>query len=173
MGGAAGAMNWLDFLILALLAWFTLTAYLAGLIRESVGLAAVVLGVILAGLFHDDVAASLDPFLTNDTAARIVAFLTIFAIAVIAGWVASLFLRTVSNLLFLGWADHAAGALFGFFKAVLIIQAVTVIFVLQPALGVDTVIAESTIGSFFLDTTPFVRALLPGAFDEALRQFSG
>ena len=59
-----------------------------------------------------------------------------------------------------------------FFVALPSWLAVIVIFVLQPALGMENVIADSTIGSFFLDTTPVVRALLPAEFDSAIREFS-
>ncbi len=165
-------MNWLDFLILALIAWFTLTAYLSGLIRETVALAAVVLGVVLAGLFHDDVARNLATLGGGGAGAEVGAFLGIFVTVALLGWIASRFLRKIAHLFLLGWADHAAGALFGFIKGIVIIQAVTIIFVLQPTFGMADVIADSTIGSFFLDTTPVVRALLPGNFDAALQDFS-
>ncbi len=58
-GKLTPVVNWLDFLILALVAWLTLSAYMTGLIRETVGLASVILGVIMAGLFHDNVATNL------------------------------------------------------------------------------------------------------------------
>ena len=57
--GEIAPVNWLDFLILALVAWLTLSAYMTGLIREAVGLASVILGVAMAGLFHDNVATNL------------------------------------------------------------------------------------------------------------------
>lgn len=165
-------MNWLDFVILGLVAWLTLNAFLSGLIRETVGLVAVVAGVALAGLYHDELAINLTLFTEDETALRVIAFLMIFGIVGMLGWVVSLFLRNTSEMLFLGWADRAGGAVFGFFKAILIIQALTVIFVLQPTLGMEEVIDDSTIGSFFLETTPIVRALLPGEFDQALLEFS-
>ena len=164
-------MNWLDFLIIAVVAWFTVAAYLSGFIRETVGLAAVLLGVVLAGLFHDNLADNLQIFIDDETGTRIIAFLLIFAIVAVGGWVISMLLRTTASLLMLGWADRAAGALFGFAKGILIVQAITVIFVLQPALGIDSVIADSVIGAFFLDSAPVVGALLPGEFDSALRDF--
>ncbi len=165
-------MNWLDFLILALIAWFTFSAYMSGFIRETVGLASVIAGVVLAGIFHGQVAESLDVVIDSETAREVVAFLAIFILVTLIGALAAYFLRRVTHLFFLGWADRSAGAVFGFIKAVVIIQAVTIIFVLQPALGMEEVIAGSTIGSFFLDTTPVVRALLPGEFDSALRDFT-
>lgn len=165
-------MTWLDFVILAVMAWFTLTAYLSGLIRETIGLASVILAVVLAGLYHDNLAENLLVFTDNATAARIGAFLAIFVAVALVGGLLALFLRTAADLLFLGWADRAGGAAFGFLKAVLIIQAVTVIFVLQPTWGMDTAIANSLIGSFFLDAAPIVRALLPDEFDQALSDFA-
>lgn len=165
-------MNWLDFLILALIAWLTLSAYLSGFIRETVGLGSVIVGVVLAGLLHDNLAANLDIVITDETAATVTAFLAILIAVAVLGWVIGFFLRTVATLLFLGWADHAAGAVFGFIKGVILIQAAVVIFLLQPTLGIDDAISDSTIGSFFMDTTPVVRALLPEEFDQALRDFS-
>lgn len=165
-------MNWLDFVILAAVAWFTLTAYLSGLIRETVGLAAVILGIVLAGAFHDNVAENLAVVSGEGRGSQIAAFLLIFIAVGVIGWVAALFLRRLAHLLFLGWADRTAGALFGFIKGVLVIQAVIVIFVLQPALGMESAIAQSTIGAFFLDTAPLVRALLPAEFDRAISDFA-
>lgn len=164
-------VNWLDFLIIAIIGWFTVAAYLSGFIRETVGLAAVLLAVILAGLFHDNLADNFQILVDDETGTRVVAFLTIFAIVVAGGWAASLFLRSTANLLMLGWADRAAGAFFGFLKGILIVQAITVVFILQPTLGIDGAIADSTIGSFFLDTAPVVGPLLPAEFDAALREF--
>ena len=164
-------MNWLDFLIIAIVGWFTVAAFLSGFIRETVGLAAVLLGVLLAGLFHDNLAENFQIFVDDETGTRVVAFLTIFAIVAVAGWAVSLFLRSTANLLMLGWADRAAGAFFGFLKGIVVVQAITVIFILQPALGMDSAIADSLIGAFFLDNAPVVRALLPAEFDAALQDF--
>ncbi len=164
-------MNWLDFVIIALVALITVTAFRRGFIRETVGLAAVVIGVIAAGFFHDDVADSIDTLVGTGTWLRIASFLTIFLAISITGWIIARLLRTAAELLFLGWADHAAGGIFGLIKAVIVVQTITIIFVLQPALGVEGAIDESLIGSFFLDTTPVVRTLLPGEFDAALHDF--
>ena len=164
-------VNWLDFLIIAILGWFTVAAYLSGFIRETVGLAAVLIGVLVAGLFHDNLADNFQIFVDDETGTRVVAFLSIFAIVALAGWALSMLLRSTARLLMLGWADRAAGAFFGLLKGVLIVQTITVIFILQPALGMESVIAESTIGSFFLDNAPVVTALLPSEFDTALDQF--
>jgi membrane protein required for colicin V production len=165
-------LNWLDFVILGLIAWFTLSAYMTGLIRETVGLASVILGIVIAGLFHGNVSDNLSIVTGEGAGTEIAAYLLIFAVVSILGLMVSFLLRTTSRLLFLGWADHAAGAFFGFVKSILIIQAIVVIFVLQPALGLEATISDSTIGSFFLDTTPFVQALLPSEFDTAIRDFT-
>lgn len=164
-------LNWLDFLIIAIVGWFTVAAYLSGFIRETVGLAAVLVGVLAAGFFHDNLADNFQIFVDDETGTRVVAFLTIFALVAAAGWALSLFLRSTANLLMLGWADRFAGAFFGFLKGILVVQAITVIFILQPVLGMDGAIADSTIGSFFLDSAPVVTALLPGEFDSAVEGF--
>jgi membrane protein required for colicin V production len=165
-------VNWLDFVILGLVAWFTLSAYMTGLIRETVGLASVILGVIIAGLFHENVSDNLSIVVGEGAGTEIAAYLLVLTVVSILGLIVSFLLRTTVEVLFLGWADHAAGALFGFVKGVLILEAIAVIFVLQPVLGIDDAISDSTLGSFFMDSTPFVRALLPSEFDTAIRDFN-
>ena len=164
-------MNWLDFSIIAFIAVVALTAFRRGFIREFLGLIAVVAGVIIAGLFHDDVAISLETLTGETTWAHISTFLAIFLAISIIGWIISLVLRSTVDLFVLGWADHAAGAIFGIIKSVIIIQAAMVIFVFQPALGMEAAIADSLIGPIFLDSTSIVHALLPNEFDRAIQEF--
>jgi transcriptional regulator with PAS, ATPase and Fis domain len=49
-------MNWVDVAIVVIVAWFTFSAFSAGVIREVVTIVGVALGVVLAGLFYKDLA---------------------------------------------------------------------------------------------------------------------
>ena len=59
-------MNWLDAVILIALIGFTVAAFRAGLIREVVTLIAVVVGVLVAGHYYDDLADDVLLFIKND-----------------------------------------------------------------------------------------------------------
>ncbi len=70
-------MNWLDIVIILVIAFFALSAFQSGLIREVVTLVSVVVGVIVAGLFYDDLARDVLVFIEDDDVARVVGFLVL------------------------------------------------------------------------------------------------
>ncbi len=164
-------MNWLDFVIIAVLAVSTIYAWRTGFLRGAVGLLAVALGVVLAGLYHKRVI--LDLAIATEPSPEMLAasFGVILAVVVLAGWVAGNFLKGTAELLMLGWADRSAGALFGLFFAVLLVQAAMAIVVVAPIESAHETVADSLIGRVMLDNVPVVRALLPADFDLGIQRF--
>jgi membrane protein required for colicin V production len=160
-------VNWLDGVILALLVWFIFAAFTAGFIREVVTIVSVVLGVVLAGLFYERLADDLKTFVDSDRAARIAAFLAIFGGVALAGHVAAMLLKETASLLMLGTFDQLAGAIFGFFKGVVIIQVLLILFATYPSLGLKDAISESSLSPLFLDRAPILLQVLPAEFDAA------
>jgi hypothetical protein len=71
-------MTWVDAAIVIVFLFFIVTAFNNGFIRETLGMASAVLGVVLAGLFYDDIADSMLSSIDNVTTANVVAFLVIF-----------------------------------------------------------------------------------------------
>src|SRR5689334_18833503 len=80
-----GDMNWVDLLIVAIVAWTTFRAFSNGLVREVVTLLAVVLGLVLAGTLYDNLAANLEFIVDDPTTRRLIAFAAIFAGVAVAG----------------------------------------------------------------------------------------
>ena len=158
-------MNWLDILILAALAWFTWAAYRSGLVREFITLAAILLALPIAGLFYDRLAERLVDIIGGQTGAAVVAFLMIFVAVIVAGQLASIAVKQAVQLLHLGWADHSAGAFFGFVKGLLIVEALLILFVTYPEPDFREDVAGSPTASFLLDDLPVAGALLPSEFE--------
>ena len=164
-------MNWLDVVIVLILVWFTFSAFSAGLIREVVTLAAAVLGVVIAGLYYDTLAKDVLVFVDNDQAALVVAFLMLLGSVFLMGQLAAIILKHTASLLMLGWADHLAGAAFGFVKGFIIVEALLILFVAYPELGLDDAISGSGLAHFFLDILPVIHHLLPNEFKRAVDAF--
>ena len=80
-------MNWLDLLIVGILAWFTFRAFTNGLIREVVSLLGLIAGVVLAGTFYDDLSANLEFVIEDATTRRLIAYGAIFIGTTVAGMV--------------------------------------------------------------------------------------
>jgi len=160
-------VNWLDGVILALLAWFIFAAFTAGFIREVVTIVSALLGVVLAGLFYEGLADDIGTFIDSERAARIVSFLVIFGAVAVAGQVAAMLLKETASLLMLGTFDHLAGAVFGLAKGVVIIQVLLILFATYPSLGLGDAISESSLSPVFTEDAPILLKVLPAEFDAA------
>jgi membrane protein required for colicin V production len=161
-------MNWLDAAIVIALAGFTVAAFRAGLIREVVTLAAVVLGVLVAGHYYRTLAEDVLLFIKNDRAAKVIAFLTLFGSAALAGQLAAFVMKQAVSMLLLGWLDHLGGAILGLVKGLVLVELFLIFFATYPYLGLDKTIAGSSLAPLFLDTAPALLKLLPGEFNRAV-----
>lgn len=164
-------MNWVDAVIVGALVWFTFSAFQAGFIREIVTVVSVLLGIILAGLFYTDLAADIDVAIDSERASRTIAFLAIFLATAAAGQLAAMLLKETVEMLMLGVFDQLAGALFGFAKAVLLLEILLIVFVTYPSLGLKEAIQGSTFAPIFLEVVPFLLRVLPSEFEAGVDTF--
>lgn len=164
-------MNWLDIVVILLLAGFVLAAYSAGLIREVVTFIAVLAGIVIAGLLYERLAKDVLVFIDSEDAAEAVAFLALFGAVYLLGQIGASVLKTGAALLMLGPFDHLGGAVFGFIKGILVIQVLLIVFAAYPSLKLDTAVANSEIARYFVDDFSFLLKILPGEFEDRVDQF--
>ena len=165
-------MNWLDAAMMAAVIWFTFAAFQAGFIRETVTVVAVIIGVILAGLFYKDLADDVLLFINNEQLARIVAFGVIFGAVALAGQLTALVLKPTARMFQLGIFDQLAGAGFGLFKALVFIQIFILIFVTYPRWGMDDAIDDSFIGTTMVKNITVLERVLPDEFQIGVDNFT-
>jgi membrane protein required for colicin V production len=161
-------LNYIDIAVIVVIAWFTFSAFSAGIIREVVTITGVALGVVLAGLFYQDLADDVKLAVDNNNASSIIAFLLIFGACVLAGQLAGMLLKQTASLLMLGTFDHLFGALFGLLKGMAIVEVALILFVTFPALGLKDNIRDSMFGPMFLDGIPILLRILPTEFRTAV-----
>ncbi len=164
-------MNWLDIVIVLVIAFFASSAFRAGLIREVVTLVSVAVGVVVAGLLYDDLARDVLVFIDNEKTALIVGFLVLLGAVYLAGQLVAVMLKQAAALLFLGWADHAGGALFGLIKGLIVVEVLLILLVTYPQLGLKGDIDGSALASVFLDAAPLLLLVLPDEFEQAVDAF--
>ena len=164
-------MHWLDIVIVVAILLLAALGWRIGFLRNAVVLVAAIVGVVLAGAYHERVIVDL-AISENPTAQmRFASFIAIVLVLLLLGGLAGAFLRGAASVLMLGWADRAAGLVFGALAALLIIQALIAIAVAAPLPGAPEELGQSEIGRRLMDNIPVVRALLPEAFDIALGEF--
>ena len=164
-------MNWLDFAIIFVLIGFVASAYAAGLIREAVTLVAAILGIIIAGLLYDDLAADILVFMDDEDAAQAISFLILVGAVYLFGQIVALMLSRTASLLMLGLADHAGGAVFGFLKGLIVVQALLIVLAGYPSLGMEDAVAGSQLAPYFVDDVDVLLWVLPDNFDSRIERF--
>jgi membrane protein required for colicin V production len=160
-------MNWLDIIIIVILVGSAFAGWRTGLIRSLLSLIGLVVGIKLAGFYYLSLAPRLN-FIPDERAARIVAFVIVLAIvmlaALILGW---LFTKIVSALT-LGWLNGLGGMVFGLGMGAISLGAILAIWV--RFFGINQAISDSGLARLLTDQLSVLLALLPSEFD-VIRNF--
>lgn len=120
-------MNWIDFLIIALLGFGLIKGYMDGLIIELAELAALILGVWGAIHFSGWTASKMSGWFDMQTQwLGIIAFAITFGIIVVAVNLMGRLIDTVMKAVALGFVVRVLGAIFGILKTALILSVLFV-----------------------------------------------
>jgi len=112
-------MNWIDIVFLVILVVTAVMGVVKGFIRQVVGLAAVIFGLILASLYYEKAAEVIQKLVHDRLVRNFLGFLAIF-LAVLAAGALIGFLISKAMKGPLALANRALGGVFGLAKAVLI-----------------------------------------------------
>ena len=155
-------MNWLDIVILVVIAIATFLGLRIGIIKAALSLAGLIVGVILAGRYYLPFSQQL-AFIPQDSIAKVVAFAIILIGVLIIAAVLAWLLKWAASAMMLGWVNRLGGAVFGLILGAIFCSALLAMWV--KFVGIDGAIAESALTPILLDRLPMVLALLPGEFD--------
>jgi membrane protein required for colicin V production len=116
-------MNWLDIVVLLIVAASVFTSFRKGLSREIIGLVSVVLALLLGIWFYGTVAGFLSPYLSSRAVANLGGFFLVFAGVLLLGHLVSYVVGKFLRVTGLSIVDHLLGAGFGAARGVLIVVA--------------------------------------------------
>jgi membrane protein required for colicin V production len=141
-------MNWLDIILLTIMVLTAIVGIFKGLVKQVIGLIAVIAGLLLACLYYEQTALIFEKLVKNQLLSNFLGFLLIFVVVLIAGAILGhLFTKAMKGPL--AFANRLFGAVFGFLKAVLIcgiiVFALVSFEIAQPAVE-TSVIAPACLG---------------------------
>ncbi len=123
-----GAMNWVDAVMLAVIALSALAGFLRGFAREALGLAAWVAAALLASRCYGAALPLAQRWIDDAEVADVVCFVIMFVVILIALSVLAGLLGRLVRLSVLGGVDRILGAGFGVLRgAVLLVLAFIVL----------------------------------------------
>src|SRR5436190_2464512 len=103
-------MNWLDIVMVLIFAFSMFSGAMRGLSRIVIGLAATLLGVVLAVWFYASAAVYFLPYVSSETVANFCGFVTILLGVSIVGSLISRIVAYFFKAVGLGWLDRLLGA---------------------------------------------------------------
>ncbi|MDP6647411.1 MAG: CvpA family protein [Dehalococcoidales bacterium] len=156
-------MNWLDIVIIAVLIPGAFTGLRIGLIKASLSLAGLIVGINLAGRYYLTLAEQLT-FIPQEKVSQIVGFaIILLCIMLIVGLLTRLISMVMS-----GWVNRLGGIVFGLTISALSVSILLAIWV--KFFGMSQIVSDSGLASLLLNQLPIVLALLPSEFD-VIRSF--
>lgn len=152
-------VNSFDLIYLIPALWGIVRGFMNGIIKELALIAALCLGIYLAGQFADDLSALLK---IKSSLGTILCFAIMFFITIILVFALSSLLNKLLEKIYLGPISKIAGALFGACKYLIMVGALMVI--LENGLGDYSIIdANKKTGSFFYEPVRKITLIiLPG-----------
>ncbi len=160
-------MNWLDIVLIIVLAIATFLGLKIGIIKAALFLAGVIIGVTLAGHYCGPLSERLT-FISQAKVAEIVAFAIILVVVMVIAGVLAKVLKWATSVMMLSWVNNLGGAVFGLVLGALFCGALLAISV--KFMDAESTITQSVIATVLVDRFPLVLALLPDKFD-AIRSF--
>jgi membrane protein required for colicin V production len=95
-------VNWLDYVLIAILVIGGLAGFKFGLIRAAFAAAGVLIGWLLAGQYSDDLGALFEDSLSNETIVTVISYAVIMLGALVAASIASKVLKPILSIFTLG-----------------------------------------------------------------------
>jgi membrane protein required for colicin V production len=158
-------VNWLDFLLIAVLAFSTFRSFTRGFSREIIGLAAALIALLLGMWFYGLAGSFVAPHVGSARMANLIGFLIIVGAVLFAGsigaWIVNRFLKVVG----LSFFDQVLGAIFGLLRGLLIaIALITGYTAFGPWAenrAAPDAVVHSQIAPYILDASHYVVAVAP------------
>ncbi len=141
-------MNWLDWVIAAVLVLSALQAAAQGFVFELFSLAGTVLGYLMAAWGYHRAAGYLAPYVKSDVLAAGAGFLLIFVGVVIVAGVAGRIVRWAAHSVGLKAVDRLVGAAFGLLRGALVVTVL--VMGMASFLPTSQALASSSFGHYFL-----------------------
>ena len=152
-------MNWLDVLIIVIIAVPMAIGLRVGLVRTVTGLVSLAVGTLLATLFWRQTATIVGVFIPDENLAALAGYFIILLLTVAAGWAAAVFIKTALTVLLLGWVDKVGGIAFGAAVGSVIVAAVIWSLESFSGAGVQEAVDTSALRPYFTFLVPILRRL--------------
>ena len=163
-------MNWVDYLLIAIVGFSVLSGFRIGAARVGVGFIAAFVGIFAGFWCYGLVAAYILDYVNSRAFANLIGFILIFTGVLVLGGLIGRLLGSLFRWIGLSWFDRLLGAAFGFVRGILVaIALVTVLLAFAPAPPPPSIV-ESKILPYVMDASNVLAAATPREIKDAFRE---
>lgn len=163
-------MVWADYVILGIVALSALIGLIRGLIREALSLGAWVAALLVAWLYHRQVADALVPWISTPSIRIAVAFVVLILVVLVLGALVGFLLSKLVEKTGLTGTDRLLGLVFGLVRGALLAAVLVYLAALTP-LAEDPWWRQSMLIGRFQVLAEQVLAMIPPDIVERFKQF--
>ena len=154
-------MNWIDWVLVLVIASSVLAGLSAGFARVGVGFAAMIVGMFCGFWFYGIVAAYVIDYVSLRAIANLIGFFVILIIVLIIGAVVGQILAKLFKWVGLSWLDRLLGGAFGIVRGLVIAAAMaTVLLAFAPTPPPPSVV-DSKLLPYVINVSEVLAALTP------------
>lgn len=159
-------LNPLDWLLVLILAFSVIRAFMRGFVREAFALVGLIVGFLLACWYFRPVAEQLRGLINERPIAEMLGFLTVlFGVVIFATLLGKLLSRTASAV-GLGFFDRIFGALFGLMRGALL--GLALLLIVTAFLPTAPWVQTSSLAPYFLRADHAVSFVMPSELRQQL-----
>lgn len=163
-------MSWIDVVVIVPVIMGAFWGWRNGLIRWAITSIGAVVGIIVAGRTYDNFSSSFN-FVDNESLRSVLSYAVVFLFFLVIAWVFARIAKGFLNVLLLGWVDNLAGLALGGFVGLMAASAVISLLGSLPSPVLQENLEQAVLLEPLIQSTAFVRVLLPVEFDEIVKVF--
>jgi len=154
-------MNWLDIVLVCILAISIADGIWKGFTRGVIGLAAMLLGILLGLWFYGVAGGAIEPYLSSKTLANFLGFFIVFGSVQVAGALLGWALAKIFKWVGLSWLDRALGAGFGIVRGGIFAVAFLLAMMAFPFRPVNKAVSDSEIAPYVIEVSRAITYMAP------------
>jgi membrane protein required for colicin V production len=163
-------MNWLDWLIAALIIASIWGGFRQGFVRMGIGFAALIVGFIAASWFYGAVGAELMPWVHSKAVASVLGFILVYAGVMVIGTIIAAIVVRVFKLVGLTPVDRLLGAALGLVRAAIVVTVATLVVMAFAPKRMPAAVHESTLAPYILGASDVFSSATPYDIKEGFRR---
>ena len=174
-------MNWLDYVLIAVLAFSAARSFRRGFTREVISLGAAFAALILGMWFYGTAGSLVRRWVASDRAADLIGFLMVVIAVLFAGLVVGSIVRRFVRAVGLSFFDYLLGAVFGLIRGALIAIALLTAYIafgpvppssdaLSDSKAAPSAVVHSHIARFLLEASRIFVDVAPMELKRSFRR---